>query len=136
MCSSDLIARTTRAARPLFGHGTTTAESGLNETERQKAAGHRELAGRKLKMAKLLGSSGFPEEVRQPLLECLLATARALAVESRMPEPGKLESALLPPIASQLGATGSLLAKVYVETPSTEWQSLAELLENILKPSP
>ena len=95
-----LFSRTVRAVRSLFPleQGTDhTAE--LSDWERQKAASHREVAARKLKMAALLGEGGLHEEARGALLEAVLPLACALAIEARLPEPGTVQEALLAPLA-------------------------------------
>ncbi len=99
LAAAGLIAVTTRASRPLFPEPTANSPSELSSEERAKAGKHREHAGRKLKMAKLLGEGDLPEEARSALLEAALALGRALAVESRLPEPAALEDALLPPLS-------------------------------------
>ena len=50
-------------------------------------------------MARLLGEGDLIEEARPALLEAIHTTARALAVENRLPEPASLRDALLPPLA-------------------------------------
>jgi len=97
-----LVSRTTRATRPLWP--AETAESApppLSEVERQKAAALRQQAGRKLKMARLLGEGELGEEARSALLEAMLPLGRALAIESRLPEPTEWNEVFLPPLAHQ-----------------------------------
>ena len=97
-----LVSKSTRATRPLFpGETVATAPAPLSDVEREKAAGFRQQAARKLKMARLLGEGDLGEESRAALLEAVLPLGRALAIEGRLPEPTKLEEALLPPLAHQ-----------------------------------
>jgi hypothetical protein len=64
---------------------------------------HRDLAARKLKMAGLLADGGMPDEARAPLLDAALAMSRALAVETRVLEPGALDDIMSPPLAAAWG---------------------------------
>ncbi|MBI5383231.1 MAG: DEAD/DEAH box helicase [Verrucomicrobia bacterium] len=102
LIAAGLIAPVSRAARPL--HPVAETPQPLTAEELARAKTHRELAARKLKMARLLADGGLAEEARPPLIDAALALSRALAVESRLPEPGSLEDALLPPLASAWGA--------------------------------
>ena len=98
LVAAGLIAPCTRAIRELG----TTAENktaALTDAERQLAQEHRRQAGRKLKMAALLGGGGLLEEEREALLQAALWLGKALAVENRLAEPGTLEEALRPPHA-------------------------------------
>jgi hypothetical protein len=85
-------------------HPVAEAPTPLSAEELAKAKTHRELAARKLKMARLLAEGGLADEARTPLLEAALVLARALAVEGRLPEPGTLDEALLPPLGAAWGA--------------------------------
>jgi hypothetical protein len=96
-----LVARTTRASRPLWPEETAdAAPPPLTEAERQQAAAHRQQAMRKLKMARLLGEGGLDEEARAALLDAVQPLARALAIENRLPEPANAEQSLLPPLSN------------------------------------
>ena len=97
-----LVSKTTRATRPLFPGQEADAEPPpLSDAERDKAAGLRQQAARKLKMARLLAEGELAEESRIALLEAVLPLGRALAIEGRLPEPTRLEETLLPPLAHQ-----------------------------------
>jgi len=88
LMEAGLVARTTRAIRPLWPAGTAEATPPpLSDTERQQAAAQRQQAGRKLKMARLLGEGGLEEEARAALREALPPLARALAIEQAMLPP-------------------------------------------------
>jgi hypothetical protein len=100
LIDAGLLAKTTRANRPLWPDATAeAAPPPLSDAEREKAANHRQQAARKLKMARLLGEGGLEDEARAALLEAVTPFARALAVENRLPEPATPEQALLPPLA-------------------------------------
>lgn len=100
LIEAGLVARTTRASRPLFpADPAAAAPPPLSEAEQAKIAQYRQLAARKLKMARLLLTGELLEEARNAFQESLLPLAKGLAVENRMPEPGSLEDALLPPLA-------------------------------------
>lgn len=99
LIEAGLVARTTRAARPLWpSQPGETAPAPLSETDRAKAAAHRQLAARKLKMARLLGEGGLEEEARTAVMEAVLPLACGLAIENRLPEPSTAHEALLPPL--------------------------------------
>jgi hypothetical protein len=50
-------------------------------------------------MAKLLDGGGLSEEANDALREATLWTAKALALENRLPEPKEMEESLRPPIS-------------------------------------
>ena len=132
LMAAGLIAKTTRASRPLFPPAQTpTAPPPLTEAEQQASRAHRDQAARKLKMARLLAGGGMSEEARGPLLEALLFVARALAVENRLPEPAGTEEALLPPLAMHWNNALPVL-RGYVSDPASSWQAAAEALQQIL----
>lgn len=96
-----LIAPVSRAARPL--HPVAEIPAPLSAEELARAGAHRDLATRKLKMARLLTDGGMADEARAPLLEAGLALSRALAVETRVPEPGTLNDVLSSPLLAAWG---------------------------------
>jgi len=99
LIEAGLVARTTRATRPLWPLGAgSSPPAPLSDMEREKAAIYRQRAARKLKMAALLSDGGLPEEARAALLDAVAPLGCALAVENRLPEPASFEDALLPPL--------------------------------------
>ena len=99
LIESGLISRTTRACRPLWPADSTSATpSPLSATELQQAAAHRQLARRKLKMARLLCDTEFADESRAAVRDALLPLARAIAVENRLPEPASLNQITMAPL--------------------------------------
>jgi hypothetical protein len=128
LIDAGVLARTTRAIRPLWPDGAS--ESGPptpSEAERAKAAAHRQKAGRKLKMAELLGGGGLTDEARAALLEAVHPLACALAVENRFPEPANLEQSLLAPLSTCWQATLAPL-RLFITDPNAPWKPVAELL--------
>jgi len=101
LIAAGLIASLSRAARPL--HPARKTPAPLSAEERARAKTHRDLAARKLKMARLLVDGGLPEEARQPMLDAALALSRALAVETRLPEPGDAGEITTPALAASWG---------------------------------
>ena len=100
LIEAGLVAMTTRASRPLWPDDTADAgPAPLSAAEREKMAGHRQRAGRKLKMARVLSDAGLIEEARAALLEGILPLGCALAIEQRFPEPASLDDTLLPPLS-------------------------------------
>jgi len=98
LVAAGLISPSTRAIRDL-GPAAENKAAALTDAERQLAQEHRRQAGRKLKMAALLGGGGLLEEEREALLQAGLWLGKALAVENRVAEPGTLDDALRPPHA-------------------------------------
>ena len=104
----------------------------LSPAEREKAGAYREQAARKLKMARLLGEGGLPEEARPALVESVLLLGRALAVEHRLPEPDSAVAALLPPL-SLCWQESLMAARSYLEDAASPWAPLAEMLARRLE---
>jgi hypothetical protein len=100
-----LVMPMTRGIRPLSPEPSSATEPPpLSDEEKQQAAAARQLASRKLKMARLLQQGDLIDEACQALNEAALALARALAVEDRCPAPANLDEALLPPLSLHLGS--------------------------------
>ena len=128
LIEAGVVARTTRAIRPLWPEGASEPGSqALSEAERAKEASHRQKAARKLKMAGLLGEAGLLEEARTALLEAVHPLACALAVEHRVPEPGNLEQCLMAPVSTFWQAALAPLRQ-FATDPNTPWKPVAELL--------
>ena len=130
LIAAGLIAPITRAARALPPVAETPVP--LNAEELSRARAHRELAARKLKMARLLADGGLPDEARAPLLDAALALGRALAIEARLPEPGALDEALLPPLAAAWGAR-AITVRHFHEQPAADGRLAAAAIELLLK---
>src|SRR5438552_925817 len=126
------IAKPTRASRPLFPLEEVASRPPFTEEERARADAHRAHAGRKLKMARLLGDGGLGDEARPPLLEAVHSLARAFAVEDRLPEPAALDEALLPPLSHRWKDALPLLRGFVAET-TQPWQPLAQSLEGLMQ---
>lgn len=131
MMETGLLGRTTRAARPLFPAETATTAAPLSETELARAKAHRDKAGRKLKMANILGTGGFEDEARGALRDTVLALASALAVEGRFAEPGNLQETLLPPLSRSWSDSLDLVRDL-VENSAAPWEPAARSLEKLL----
>src|SRR5207248_798817 len=88
LIEAGLISKATRAIRPLWPiEAGEAAPPPLSSAEQEKAGAHRQRAARKLKMAQVLGQSGFSDEARTALLDGLLPLSCALAIERCLPEP-------------------------------------------------
>jgi superfamily II DNA or RNA helicase len=122
-----LVARTTRAIRPLFPTGESPQAAPLTPEEVAKANSLRAGAARKLKMARVLGGSGFAEEVRPALLEAIQQLGNALAVENRLPAPGELNNVLQPPLAYGWGKALPVL-QGFVQDSEADWRPAVEWL--------
>jgi hypothetical protein len=129
LIAAGLIMPVTRAARPL--HPVAEAPAPLSAEELARARTHRELAARKLKMARLLAEGGLPDEARGPLLDAALALARALAVETRFPEPGALDEAVRPPLAAAWGMHAGAVRE-FLDQPGAEGRAATEAVAALL----
>jgi hypothetical protein len=126
-----LVSRNTRANRPLFpAEGISAQPPALSTEEQQQAAVHRNLAARKIKMASLLGEGGMVEEARNVLLEAVLPLGRALAVESRLPEPGTVDEAILAPLSHHWGEALTPL-RAFLRDESEPWQAILQRLQKV-----
>jgi hypothetical protein len=131
LIEAGLVARTTRATRPLWPHEAgRESPAPLSDAEREKAAAHRQRAARKLKMAAVLAGGGLTEEARAALLEAVLPLGCALAVENRLPEPASLEDALLPPLGLVWKDALSIL-RAFVQDPAQPVAAAATALNQI-----
>jgi len=100
LIDAGLLAKTTRATRPLWpADAAETAPPPLTVAELEKLSAHRQLAARKLKMARVLCAAGLNEEARAALLDAVPPLGCALALQNRFPEPASLDDALLPPLS-------------------------------------
>jgi len=85
--------RATRHLHPPDGE----SEKALTSEERQKAAGLREKAARKLKMVRILLGGDFGDEAGAALREAILFAGQSLSIEARLPVPPTPSDALTPP---------------------------------------
>ncbi len=108
LIGAGLLSVNTRFVREL-GSAQEAPLPALTDEERLRAEEYRRKAGRKLKMASLLGSGGLPDEEREALLEAGHWAAKALSVERKADEPKTLEEALRPPYAVFWGDSADLL---------------------------
>jgi hypothetical protein len=129
LIAAGLIAPVSRAARPLHPVAETPAPLTAEELSRAKA--RREMAARKLKMARLLTDGGMAAEAREPLLAAALAIGSALAVENRLPEPGLLDDIFSPPLAAAWGASVALL-RDFSNQPEVDGAALIQVLNDLL----
>jgi len=97
LVAAGLLARATRASRPLLPESHLDQPVPLSAEDAAKVSGHRGKAAHALRLAGVLREAGFRAEARGHALEAMLALARALAVENRAQEPATLVDALRPP---------------------------------------
>lgn len=129
LIAAGLIAPVSRAARPLHPVAETPAPLTAEELARAKV--HRDLAARKLKMARLLTDGGMAAEAREPLLAAALAIGSALAVENRLPEPGSLADVFSPPLAAAWPASVAIL-RDFSNQPEADGAALIQVLNESL----
>jgi hypothetical protein len=130
LIDAGLIARSTRAARPLYPESVQEESAPLTPAEQAQAQAHRNHGARKLKMAQLLGGGGMAEEARPALLEAALACGCAMAIEHRLPAPTKSEELLQPPLSHGWEAVLPVL-RVYLRDPQADWKPTAAALGSI-----
>jgi hypothetical protein len=116
----------------LFPAEESTETAPLSAEERAKAQTWRERAARKLKMARVLGNTGFDEEARGALLDAMRETGKAMAVEQRLPEPAEVTDALQPPLARGWGEALPVL-RGFHENAAADWKPAAERLATWLQ---
>jgi hypothetical protein len=126
-----LISNAMRATRPLFPFGGNPETTPLSAEELAKARTHRDRAARKLKMARVLGATGFTDEARAALLDAFHGMGSALAVERRLPEPAEPKDALQPPLSHGWGEAWPLL-RDFVHDPASAWKPAAERLTSLI----
>jgi hypothetical protein len=131
LISLGLLTRTTRATRLLWPEAACDISSQpLSEIEREKVEALRQQATRKLKMARLLGEGELLEEARSALLEALLPLGRALAIESRLPEPVQLNEVFLPPLALRWREALTPL-RLFTSETTMPWRPVLESLSMV-----
>ncbi|MSU63835.1 MAG: hypothetical protein EXS31_15785 [Pedosphaera sp.] len=129
LIAAGLIAPISRAARPLHPLAETPVPLSAQELARVQV--HHDLAARKLKMVRLLTNGGLPDEARTPLLDAALAMSRALAVESRLPEPGTLGDILSPPLAAAWGQH-AIAIQDFMAQPNADLYQATRAMEELL----
>jgi hypothetical protein len=132
LTAAGLIAKTTRAQRPLFPFETAPTVVPLSAEETARAGSHREHAAHKLKLARVLGEGGFGEEARPALLEAIRTLAAALAVEHRLPEPNEPNDALQAPLALHWSSLLPVL-RTFVQDSGSDWIPVTEGLTRCLQ---
>ena len=130
LVAAGLIAPATRAIRELFS-GEEQTLGQLSEADRLKAQAHRQQAGRKLKMARLLATGGLLEEEREALLHSAAWLAKALAVENRAQEPAELTDSLRAPGSIYWGSAAAVV-KEYAGNASCPPGQITEAIQNLL----
>ena len=103
----------------------------LSAEEEAKAKAHHDRASRKLKMARVLGNTGFSDEARPALLDAIHAFGCILAARQRLPDPAELKDALQPPLIHYWGEALPILKK-FIHDPSATWKPAAERLASLL----
>jgi hypothetical protein len=128
LTDAGLIQSSTRATRVLHPCEAASAGApGLSPEERARAAGHRQAAARSLKVARLLLGGEFAGEARAAALTAVLAQAKAMAAENRLPEPSDVGEALRPPLA-YLWGDNRALAQAFVVDPAAPCAPLLDAL--------
>jgi hypothetical protein len=131
LIDQGLLSRCTRAARPLWPE--TACDSSLqklSEVEREKVRCLRLQAARKLKMARLLGEGDLCEEARSALLDAMLPLGRALAIESRLPEPTDLTEVFLPPLAHRW-SDALIPLRLFTSETTAPWRPALDCLSTV-----
>jgi hypothetical protein len=130
LIEAGVVQRTSRAVRALYPAQAEAAPA-LSEAEREKAKVQRELALRKLRMGRALAREELADEAREAFLQSIVAYARALAVENRLPEPAEAAHAARPPFGPFWGETHSLV-NAYLADAAHPWRPVCEGLQRLL----
>jgi hypothetical protein len=130
LVESGLLARTSRAARPLWPAEPTATITPLSPADREKATAFRQQSSRKIKMAKILAEGGLAEESRAALLESILPLSRALAVENRLAQPASLQEVFLPPL-SLAWKDGLAIIRNFITDNSMTLEPVIQALEKV-----
>ncbi|MBV9298415.1 MAG: DEAD/DEAH box helicase [Verrucomicrobia bacterium] len=134
LCETGLVQMRIRATRRLH----PTAEMSLVKLSDEECAridSQRALFKRKLKMGRILAAEELLEEARDAVGEAILCAARVRAVQARLPEPGKLEETMLPPLAAYWGESRPLLQRFFAAS-NHEIGPTIEALESSLSTDP
>lgn len=129
MIAAGLLSPTCRASRPLFGEAVAE-EAPLSAEEIAQAAAQREAAGKKLRMAEVLRSSGFVEESIAPVLEAVKALGTAGAIDRRLPRAADALDLVRPPLSQIWGDALPLVASA-LEQNNADWAKLSERLRSL-----
>jgi len=130
LVAAGLIQRATRATRSLWPPNEAAAGP-LNATELQQAGEFRAQASRRLKLAHLLGASGFEDEAQRALSDAVESLGKALAIEQRLPPAATASDVLQPPLSCYLGESLPAL-RAWIENPSADWKAAVDKLREEL----
>lgn len=131
LMAAGLIAPASRATRPLFPDGEAAGgPPPLSEEEKAKAAAFRKEAQRRVKLARVLGEQEFDGEARAALLEGIQRLARSWAVEHRLPQPGSVDDALLPPLAMHWKDSLEAIRQFAADA-TQPWQTAGDVLAKL-----
>jgi hypothetical protein len=129
MVEAGLVQTATRVVRPLYPPGiSNTGTTALTEAERARLETFRQAAARKMKMARALLAEELAEEGREALLQALVAQAKALSVEHRLPEPGDPAQAVRSPVGPFWGEHHAAIVD-YVADTAKPWKPVLESLQ-------
>lgn len=116
-----VIQTTTRGTRTLYPVSNDDANGarGATDEEKARAAAHRNQAGKRLRLAKMLLDEELPDETRDALRVAALELSCALALEKRAGiAPEKLADIFLPPLSHVLGEELLAPARSLADDPS------------------
>ena len=130
---AGLIVPTIRSARPLTPNAQAQEEPKppLSEEALLAIKEFREIAARKLKMARVLADAELDAEARPPLLEAAKQTMKALAIFHREEAPSELRESLKPPFSFHWGEA-LLDLKGFIVDENTDLKLMADALETCL----
>jgi hypothetical protein len=133
-CETGLVQMRIRATRYLHPTAETSVVE-LSDEERARIDSLRALFKRKLKMGRVLAAEELLDEARDAVGEAILSVARVRAVQGRLPEPGKLEETMLPPLAACWGESRPLIQRFLAES-NGEIGPIVQALESSLAADP
>jgi hypothetical protein len=129
LCDTGLLQMKIRATRHLHP-GVQKSAVQLTDEERVCFDSHRTRFKRKLKMGRILAAEELLDEAREAIGEAILSAARASAVQTRLPEPEKLEETILPPLTACWGESQKLIQHFLLES-NHEIGPIIQVLEGL-----
>ncbi|MBV8376777.1 MAG: DEAD/DEAH box helicase family protein [Verrucomicrobia bacterium] len=130
LCETGLVQMKIRATRYLHPPGERSMVT-LSDEQRARIDSQRALFKRKLKMGRILAAEDLLDEARDAVGGAILCAARIRAVQARLPEPGKVEEILLPPLAVCWGESRPLMQR-FLEHSNHEIGPIIQALESSL----
>jgi hypothetical protein len=125
-----LVQPATRAVRLLHPLEAASGPVPLSEEERLRMEGFRQVAVRKVKMARALLNEELVEEGREALLQAVQGWARATAVANRLPDPVDIGQAVCEPLGTFWGEARATI-QAYASCADAPWKPVISALATL-----